>query len=277
MQPSYLTGLRACMLIPVIALENADFAEELAGALCRAGIPAAEVTFRTDAAAEVIRRMKKARPEMLVGAGTVLTAEQADKAKAAGAEFLVSPGLNPEVVTHAQAIGIPMVPGVCTPSEIEKGLSLGLTTLKFFPAEAAGGLAMIKAVSAPYPMVQFMPTGGINEKNILSYLDNKKVLCCGGSWIVPKEALANGDAAEVERLTREALRKILGLRVKAVSGMTKEKAAASLAALPLEDPAIPEPAEGEPEIVLQTPRLERILPYLDERRPFGTDIVFEQE
>ena len=272
-----ITRLRACMLIPVIALENAGFAEELAGALCRAGIPAAEVTFRTDAAAEVIRRMKKARPEMFVGAGTVLTAEQADRAKAAGAEFLVSPGLNPEVVIHAQKIGIPMVPGVCTPSEIEKGLSLGLTTLKFFPAEAAGGLAMIKAVSAPYPMVNFMPTGGINEKNLLSWLDNKKVLCCGGSWIVPKEALAKGDAAEVERLTREALRKILGLRVKRVSGMTKEKAAAILAALPLEDPAIPEPTEGRAEIVLQTPRLERVLPYLKAQGLFGANIVFEQE
>ena len=261
-----LERLGSCMLIPVIALENADFSEDLASALCRAGIPAAEVTFRTAAAAEVIARMKKARPDMLVGAGTVLTPEQADRAKAAGAEFLVAPGLNPSVVAHAQAIGVPMVPGVCTPSEIERGLELGLTTLKFFPAEASGGLAMIKAVSAPYGMVRFMPTGGINEENVGAYLANEKILCCGGSWIVPSSALKSGDAGEVERLTRAAVKKMLGITVRSVSGMDRQEAGELLKTfLPPVNDALPEPVPGPRELVLETPLLFRAVPFAEGR------------
>ena len=251
--------LEGTMLIPVIALENAGFAEGLADALCRAGIPAAEVTFRTASAAETIRRMKLRRPEMLVGAGTVLTVEQAARAIEAGAEFLVSPGLNPKVLEFAIEKKIPMVPGVCTPSEIEQGLSYGLKVLKFFPAEASGGLGMIKAVSAPYSMVRFMPTGGISEKNIAAYLANEKVLCCGGSWIVPKDALSSGDFAAVEALSRAAVRSMLGFSVLSVSGMSKSEALAALqeAGVFPDEEDFPVPDAGDGEIVLATPVLFR--------------------
>ena len=247
--------LEGMLLVPVIALENADRAEGLADALCRAGIPAAEVTFRTAAAAEVIARMKKRRPEMLVGAGTVLTKEQVDQAQGAGAEFLVSPGLNPAVLSYALEKGIPMIPGVCTPSEIEQGLSFGLKVLKFFPAEASGGLSMIKAVSAPYSMVRFMPTGGIGEQNISEYLANNKVLCCGGSWIVPKAALNAGDFDTVEALSRAAVEKILRFSVHSVSGVSKKDALAVLqkAGVTLSQEVVPVPDAGDCEIVLETP------------------------
>lgn len=263
---SILNKLRAYMLVPVIQIEDADKAEKLAGALCRAGLPLAEVTFRTEAAAEAIERMKKAYPDMLIGAGTVLTVEQADRAMQAGATFLVSPGLNPEVVQYAQKKGYPMVPGVCTPSEIEKGLSLGLTTLKFFPAEASGGLGMIKAISAPYPMVSFMPTGGIHAKNIASYLQNEKVLCCGGSWIVPGDALKAGDFETIEALSREAVKNMLGLSVKCVSGLSQKEAEKALAEFPFElaDNSLPVADEGNAEIVLQSEILFRVAAHVEE-------------
>lgn len=203
-------------IVPVIALENADQAVPLAKALIDGGLPCAEVTFRTAAAEESIRQMTRHFPDMLVGAGTILTAEQADKAVAAGARFIVSPGLNEEVVRHCQKIGVPIIPGVATPSEVEKALSLGLTTLKFFPAEAAGGLAMIKAMSAPYSQVKFMPTGGINAKNVNSYLSFKKVIACGGSWMVSKELINSGNFAEITRLTKEAVATMLGFELRHV-------------------------------------------------------------
>lgn len=203
-------------IVPVIALENADQAVPLAKALIDGGLPCAEVTFRTAAAEESIRQMTQHFPDMLVGAGTILTAEQADKAVAAGARFIVSPGLNEEVVRHCQKIGVPIIPGVATPSEVEKALSLGLTTLKFFPAEAAGGLAMIKAMSAPYSQVKFMPTGGINAKNVNSYLSFKKVIACGGSWMVSKELINSGNFAEITRLTKEAVATMLGFELRHV-------------------------------------------------------------
>lgn len=203
-------------IVPVIALENAEQAVPLAKALIDGGLPCAEVTFRTAAAEESIRQMTRHFPDMLVGAGTILTAEQADKAVAAGAKFIVSPGLNEEVVRHCQKIGVPIIPGVATPSEVEKALSLGLTTLKFFPAEAAGGLAMIKAMSAPYSQVKFMPTGGINAKNVNSYLSFKKVIACGGSWMVSKELINSGNFAEITRLTKEAVATMLGFELRHV-------------------------------------------------------------
>lgn len=191
-------------IIPVVVIEDAKDAVALAGALKRGGIECAEVTFRTAAAEESIRLIAKEYPEFLIGAGTVLTPKQADCAMAAGASFIVSPGLNPEVVKHCIAKGYPIIPGVVTPSEVELGLSLGLKYLKFFPAEAAGGVKMIKAMSAPYGMVRFMPTGGVGVGNVRDYLDCKAVFACGGSWMVPKDMIANGEFDKIEQLTREA-------------------------------------------------------------------------
>ena len=199
-------------VLPVIKIEQAAWAAPLAEALCRGGIPAAEITFRTDAAEEAIRITRKTRPDMLIAAGTVLTPDQADRAMAAGAECIVSPGLNPAVVAHCVEKGYPVVPGVCTPSEIEQGLSFGLKVLKFFPAEASGGLAMIKALSGPYGGVRFMPTGGVNQNNIAAYLQNKAVLACGGTWMVPGDKLKAGDFAGIEQLVKEAAALIAAAR-----------------------------------------------------------------
>ena len=217
-------------IVPVIALHDAQSAVPLAQALIKGGLPCAEVTFRTDAAEESIRQMSQNCPDMLVGAGTILTPQQADRAVAAGAKFLVSPGLNEEVVKHCQKIGIPIIPGVATPSEVEKALSLGLTTLKFFPAEAAGGLPMIKAMCAPYSQVKFMPTGGINAKNLNSYLSFKKVIACGGSWMVSQELIKSGNFAEITRLSKEAVAVMLGFELRHVGiNCTDEKESSCVA------------------------------------------------
>ncbi len=200
-----LLKIEALRVLPVIKIRRAESAEALAAALIAGGLPAAEITFRTDAAEESIRRMAKAYPEMLIGAGTVLTPDQADRAMAAGATFIVSPGLNPKVVEHCVKKGYPVIPGICTPSELECALGFGLEAVKFFPAEAAGGLKMIKAMSAPYGAVRFMPTGGINQNNIKDYLAFPKVLCCGGSWMVPEDKLEAGDYEAITALVREAV------------------------------------------------------------------------
>ena len=168
-------------IVPVVKIENADDAEPLAKALIAGGLPLAEITFRTDAAAEAIARMAKAYPDMLIGAGTVLTPEQADSAVRAGAKFIVSPGFNPRVVKHCITKGYPVVPGCSTCGEMEQAMELGLDVVKFFPAEASGGLAVLKAVSAPYSKLKFMPTGGIDAANILTYLKFPKIVACGGS------------------------------------------------------------------------------------------------
>ena len=191
-------------IIPVIVIDDVNDAVPLAGALMRGGLPAAEVTFRTAAAEDAIRAIRAAYPEMLVGAGTVLTKEQADRAIDAGASFIVSPGLNPENVRYVLDKGVPMVPGVCTPSEIEQGLALGLTTLKFFPAEPSGGLAMIKALTGAYVNVRFMPTGGISAANAEEYLKDKHIVAVGGSWIVKKDMIKAGAYDEIEKLAAEA-------------------------------------------------------------------------
>ena len=191
-------------VVPVVVLEDAKDAVPLAQALVEGGLPCAEVTFRTKAAAESIKIMSEKHPEMLVGAGTVLTVEQVDEAVAAGAKFIVSPGLNSEVVKYCLDKNIAITPGVVTPSEMEQAIELGLNIVKFFPAEPSGGLSMIKAVSAPYTMLKFMPTGGINPGNVKEYLKSDKIFACGGSWMVKGDLVDAGDFDKIKELTKEA-------------------------------------------------------------------------
>lgn len=203
-------------IVPVIVLEDAKDAAPLAKALCEGGLPCAEVTFRTAAAEESIRIMAKEFPEMLVGAGTVLTTEQADRAVGAGAKFVVSPGLNPKIVKYCLEKNIPVIPGCANPSDVECAIELGLDAVKFFPAEQAGGLNMIKAMAAPYTGMKFMPTGGINEKNILSYLDFPKILACGGSFMVSTDLIKAGEFDKIKKLTQDAVQLMLGFELKHV-------------------------------------------------------------
>jgi len=191
-------------IVPVVVLESAEDALPLAEQLAAGGLPCAEVTFRTAAAEESIRRMAKAFPDLIVGAGTVLTCEQADRAVDAGAKFIVSPGFNPRVTEHVLKKGVPMTPGVCTPTEIEAALQFDLDVLKFFPAEPSGGLKMIKALAAPYVGLHFMPTGGINADNVRDYLKYDRIVACGGSWMVSGKLVKEGNFAEIGRLVREA-------------------------------------------------------------------------
>ncbi len=199
-------------VVPVVKIDDAKDAVALAGALRKGGINCAEITFRTDAAEESIRLIAEEYPDMLIAAGTVLTPEQADKAMNAGATFVVSPGLNPEVVEHCNKKGYPIIPGVCTPTEVEKAMSLGLKYLKFFPAEAAGGVKMIKAMAAPYTNIKFMPTGGIGINNLKDYLDCKAVFACGGSWMVPADKISSGAFDEIEKMTADAVELLKKLR-----------------------------------------------------------------
>jgi len=198
--------LKEIAVIPVIKITDADKAVPLAEALLDGGLPCVEITFRTAQAAEAIKLISKSMRKMMrIGAGTVLTPWQADAAKEAGAEFIVSPGLNPNIVRHCEKIGVPVLPGVCTPSEIEQALELNLQVLKFFPAEAMGGLKMVKALSAPYGGVSFVPTGGIGPDNLLAYLNFGKVLACGGSWMVKEDWIDAGDFGKVTQSAREAV------------------------------------------------------------------------
>ena len=198
-------------ILPVIKISKVETALPLAKALCDGGLPAAEITFRTDCAAEAIRAITKAYPDMLVGAGTVLTPEQVDQAVDAGASFIVSPGFNPRVVSYCRQKNITIIPGCSSPSDVEAAIELGLTTVKFFPAEAAGGLPMLKAMSAPYGKMLFMPTGGISPDNLLSYLKFNKILACGGSFMVKEDLIEAGDFKAIENLTRAAVKNMLGL------------------------------------------------------------------
>lgn len=200
-------------IVPVIALDHVEDAAPLAKALCDGGLPCAEITFRTDAAEESIRIMSEQFPEMLVGAGTVLTTEQVDRAVNAGAKFIVSPGLNPKVVKYCVDKGIPVTPGCANPSDVEVAIELGLEVVKFFPAEAAGGLNMIKSMAAPYTKMKFMPTGGINAKNLTSYLDFNKIIACGGSWMVSKDMVNAKDWDGITALTKEAVGTMLGFKL----------------------------------------------------------------
>lgn len=200
-------------IVPVIKIDDAEKAIPLADALIKGGLPVAEVTFRTEEAADAISRISEKFPEMLVGAGTVLTKEQVDSAVKAGAKFIVSPGLNPNIVKYCLEKGVPMIPGCSSPSNIETALELGLDIVKFFPAEAAGGLAMIKAMSAPYGNVKFMPTGGISPKNLCDYLSFKKIVACGGSWMVTDSLLKEDRYDEIEALARQAVMTMLGFKL----------------------------------------------------------------
>lgn len=192
-------------VIPVVVLNDAKDALPLAKALYEGGLPCAEVTFRTAAAEESIRIMSEQFPEMLVGAGTVLTTEQVDRAVAAGAKFIVSPGMNPRIVKYCVEKGILITPGCANPSDIEQALENGLDVVKFFPAEPAGGLKMIKAMAAPYVGVKFMPTGGINQNNVRDYLAYDRILACGGSWMVKGDLVAAGEFDKIKELAAEAV------------------------------------------------------------------------
>ncbi len=192
-------------IVPVVVLDDAADAAPLAKALCEGGLACAEVTFRTDAAEESIRIMKTEFPDMVVGAGTVLTTDQVDHAIAAGAEFIVSPGIDPKIVSYCLEKDIPITPGVVTPSEIAQAVTFGLDVVKFFPAEPSGGLAMIKAVAAPYNQLRFMPTGGINPQNAFPYLQYDKIIACGGSWMVKNSLVKEGKFDEITALTKEAV------------------------------------------------------------------------
>lgn len=200
-----LAKIQEIGIVPVVVLEDAKDAAPLAKALCDGGLSCAEVTFRTAAAEEAIRIMTKEFPQMLVGAGTVLTTEQVDRAAAAGAKFIVSPGLNPRIVKYCVEKGILIVPGCSNPSDVEQALENGLDVVKFFPAEQAGGLAMIKAMAASYVGVKFMPTGGINAKNVKDYLAYDRILACGGSWMVKGDLVKAGDYAKITELAKEAV------------------------------------------------------------------------
>ena len=200
-----LEDIQKIGIVPVVVIDDVKDAEPLAKALCDGGLPCAEVTFRTEAAEESIRIMAEKFPEMLIGAGTVLTTEQVDRAVAAGAKFIVSPGLNPRIVKYCVEKNIPITPGCSSASDIEQALENGLEVVKFFPAEPAGGLPMIKALAAPYVGVKFMPTGGINQNNVKEYLKYNRILACGGSWMVKGDLIKAGDFAKITELTKEAV------------------------------------------------------------------------
>lgn len=204
--------IRELGVVPVVVLEDAKDAEPLAKALCEGGLPCAEVTFRTGAAEESIRRMTASYPEMLVGAGTVLTKEQVDRAVAVGAKFIVSPGFDPEIVDYCLEKQVPVFPGCITPSEVAQAVKRGLKVVKFFPAEQFGGVATIKALAAPYVGLKFMPTGGVNAGNLESYLGCKSILACGGSWMVKGDLVKAGRFDEIRNLTEEAVALVKKIR-----------------------------------------------------------------
>jgi len=240
-------------IIPVVKLSSAELAYDLGKALLKGSIPVAEITFRTDAAEESIRILSKEFSDLLVGAGTVTTTEQVKKAKAAGASFIVTPGLNPKVVAFCQEVGIPIIPGVNTPSLVEEALEMGLEVLKFFPAEASGGVKTLKALDGPYEgKASFIPTGGVNTKNLAEYLACSNVFAVGGSWMVPSEAVEACDFKTVERLCHEARLLSLGFDLLHV-GINGSNAEESLANAKLLSEMFGMPAkEGDSSIFVGT-------------------------
>ena len=200
-------------VVPVVVLNDVKDASPLAKALYEGGLPCAEVTFRTDAAEESIRIMATEFPEMLLGAGTVLTIDQVDRAVEAGAKFIVSPGFDPEIVDYCIGKDILVLPGCITPSEVAQAVKRGLEVVKFFPAEQFGGISTIKALAAPYTNIKFMPTGGINAKNLKDYLSNKKILACGGSWMVKGDLVEAGEFDKIKEMTAEAVALVNEIRV----------------------------------------------------------------
>ena len=222
-----LKKLSAIGIVPVVVINDADKAVPLAKALVEGGIPCAEVTFRTAAAEEAIKRMSAEVPELIVGAGTVLTKDQADRAVAAGSKFLVSPGLDPELIAYCQEKNYPpFTPGTANPSDLNHAVNLGLDVVKFFPAEAAGGLKMIKSMAAAFTTLKFMPTGGINAGNLNSYLAYDRIICCGGSWMVPGKLIDEGKFDEIVALCKEAVSTMLGLEMVHVGINTEDESAA---------------------------------------------------
>jgi len=213
-------------IIPVVKIEKAEDALPLGRALIDGELPIAEITFRTSAAEESIKTLTRELPKLLVGAGTVLTVEQTKKAVSAGAKFIVSPGFNPKVVDYCIENSIPVTPGINNPTQIEMALMRGIEVVKFFPAEASGGLSLLKSMSAPYSGIKFIPTGGINLNNLCSYLSNNKVHACGGSWMVKPELISSANFAEISRLTREAISTMLGFEFAhlGINEETKDKA-----------------------------------------------------
>ena len=199
-------------VVPVVVLNDAKDAAPLAKALCDGGLPCAEVTFRTEAAEESIRIMATQFPQMLIGAGTVLAIDQVDRAVAAGAKFIVSPGFDPEIVDYCIEKGILVLPGCITPSEVAQAVKRGLSVIKFFPAEQFGGVATIKALAAPYTSVRFMPTGGVSAKNLADYLGFKKIVACGGSWMVKGNMIAAGEFDKIKEMTAEAVALVKEIR-----------------------------------------------------------------
>lgn len=212
-----LEQIRLTGLVPVIAIQHADDAEPLARTLVEGGLPIAEVTFRTAAAQEAIRRIAKTFPNVLLGAGTVLTVDQVKTAFDCGAKYIVSPGLNRKVVEYCLNNSLPVTPGVATPSDVEGALDMGLNIVKFFPAEASGGLAYLKALSGPYGNMRFIPTGGIDESNVLAYLKFPKTLACGGSWMVKPELIAAKKFDQIKELTARAVQLMLGFDLRRIS------------------------------------------------------------
>ncbi len=197
-------ALRDFRIVPVIALEEEENAVPLGEALLEGGLPLAEITFRTAAAEASMRRLNRELPDILLGAGTVLTTEQVDTAIDAGASFIVTPGFNPRVVEHALNRGIPITPGINSPTGVELAMEYGLRLLKFFPAEVSGGVKMLKALAGPYKGVSFVPTGGVSLSNLESYLSMENVAACGGSWLVPKDALAAQDFDQIRDITSDS-------------------------------------------------------------------------
>jgi 2-dehydro-3-deoxyphosphogluconate aldolase/(4S)-4-hydroxy-2-oxoglutarate aldolase len=213
-------------LVPVVKIENAKDALPLGKALIDGDLPVAEITFRTAAAAESIKTLANELPELLVGAGTVLTVDQVKQAVAAGAKYIVSPGFNPKVVDYCVENDIPVTPGLNSPTVLEMALERGLEVVKFFPAGSSGGIKFLKDMAAPYGGVQFIPTGGINKDNLNDYLSNSRVFACGGSWMVKADLISSGNFAEVTRLTKEAVFKMLGFEFAhlGINEETEEKA-----------------------------------------------------
>lgn len=199
------TQLQRLKVVPVIALDHAEDILPLADTLAQNGLSVAEITFRSPAAREAIRLLRQQRPDFLIAAGTVLTADQVFHAKNAGADFVVTPGFNPKIVQLCQDLGLPIIPGVNNPMAIEATLELGIDTVKFFPAEASGGVKMIKALLGPYAQLKIMPTGGIRLQNIQDYLAIPNVVACGGSWFVEKTLINAKNWSEINRLTQEVV------------------------------------------------------------------------
>ncbi len=200
-----IAQLEKVKIVPVVKIEDPSMALPLGKALIEGGLPCAEITFRTGAAPEAIALLKKELPDLMLGAGTVLTPEQVDKAEEAGASFIVSPGFNPRVVDYCLEKNLPIFPGINNPTGIEAALERQLPVVKFFPAEASGGLGMLKAMAAPYGGIRFMPTGGIKASNVADYLAFPRVVACGGSWMVAGDLIAAGDWARISELAREAV------------------------------------------------------------------------